>query len=93
MPERKVAMEALSGRVTEIREAARLLRHRRRSFSNWFVVAIYALMVVCAPFALRYGPDQATSVIAATAAAPRCATAPEFGYSCKAAAVGQAASR
>jgi hypothetical protein len=60
-----------------------ILRRPRRPFGNAVVIAIYGLMVLCAPFALRYGPDQEVSVIAATTAAPRCATAPEFGYSCK----------
>lgn len=71
-------MEAIPARDSNL-----VLRRPRRPFGNWLVVAIYALMVLSAPFALRYAPDPEASVIGTTTSAPRCATAPEFGYSCK----------
>ena len=59
----------------------------RRAFSGVLVAGIYALMVMGAPFIVRYGPEPEVSAAVARVAVgevatPRCAYAPEYGRSC-----------
>jgi hypothetical protein len=59
---------------------------RRRACAATAVAGLYVVLVLGAPLIIRYGPDLATSAPAAVAvreAAPRCASAPEFGASCQ----------
>ena len=59
----------------------------RRPFAPTVVAVIYGLMVLCAPFVVRYGwsSDALTpsTAYAQLAAEPRCESAPEFGLSCR----------
>ena len=52
-------------------------------------LTIYLLFAIGAPLIVRYGPDTEPALVTLSApapsvAAPRCATAPEYGLSCRA---------
>ena len=61
---------------------------RRRAVAATMVGGLYVLLVLGAPLIVRYGPDPETAgapaaVALQEAAAPRCASAPEYGRSCQ----------
>ena len=61
---------------------------RRRAVAATMVGGLYVLLVLGAPLIVRYGPDPETAGAPAAvafheAAAPRCASAPEYGHSCQ----------
>ena len=60
---------------------------RRRAVAATMVGGLYVLLVLGAPLIVRYGPDPdaanaPAAVAVREAAAPRCASAPEYGHSC-----------
>lgn len=61
---------------------------RGRAAAATMVAGLYVLLVLGAPLIVRYGPDPETAgapaaVAVKEAAAPRCASAPEYGNSCE----------
>jgi hypothetical protein len=54
---------------------------RRRAAAATMVAGLYVLLLLGAPLIVRYGPDPDTA--GAPVAAPRCASAPEYGNSCQ----------
>jgi len=67
-----------------------LPRSPHRSVGTTLVAALYVLLVVASPLLVRFAPVPGAMVAAATmeagpVAETRCATAPEFGWSCGAA--------
>lgn len=81
-------METTNDRTMEAHVPAPPVRPRKRALGARFVALIYLLMVLAAPMIVRYGADlNPPAVVASTLrtdAAPRCASAPEFGLACKA---------
>lgn len=68
-----------------------LKSEKRRALAATLVAALYVLFAIGAPLIIRYGPDTEPALVTLSApapaqrdAAPRCATAPEFGESCRA---------
>ena len=76
---------ALEAEVHDVREDA----PRRRAAAATIVAGLYVLLVLGAPLIVRYGPDPElasapAAVVVQDTAAPRCASAPEYGRSCPA---------
>ena len=83
-------MTAVETRVPDVRytEAASRPSPRRHAAAATIVAGLYVLLVLGAPLIVRYGPDPESASIPAAAAvnetaAPRCASALEFGHSCQ----------
>lgn len=61
--------------------------HVRGSLGTTLVAALYVLLLVASPLLVRFAPLPDHALVTATqvadpVASPRCATAPEFGYTC-----------
>jgi len=81
------AMTALEAEVHDGRNPGTPPSTRRRAVAATIVAGLYVLLVLGAPLIVRYGPDPETAgapaaVALREAAAPRCASAPEYGHSC-----------
>jgi hypothetical protein len=75
----------LEANVHDVRSGC---HERRRAVAATMVGGLYVLLVLGAPLIVRYGPDPETvgapaAVAFREAAAPRCASAPEYGHSCQ----------
>ncbi len=77
-------METMTAHDAKTRYRPAPLAPPRRALGATMVAALYVLLVLGAPLIIRYGPEQMVpSVVEASVpAAPRCATAPEFGQTC-----------
>ena len=85
-------MNTLTAHANADPDPSALKSERRNAHAATFVAALYVLFAIGAPLIVRYGPDTEPSLVtmsmsapAEHGAAPRCATAPEFGQSCRAA--------
>jgi hypothetical protein len=79
-------METITATDAERHFAPAPPAHPRRAIGATIVAGIYVLLVLGAPAIVRYAPDPDTFVAAEgdlEAPAARCASAPEFGYSCR----------
>ena len=82
-------MTAVETQVPDARytDAASRPSPRRHAAAATIVAGLYVLLVLGAPLIVRYGPDPESAGIPAAAvnetAAPRCASALEFGHSCQ----------
>jgi hypothetical protein len=86
------AMNTLTAHANADPDPSALKSEKRRAYAATLVAALYVLCAIGAPLMVRYGPDTEPSLVMVTAsapaqhaAAPRCATAPEFGRPCGAA--------
>ena len=82
-------MNTLTAHATADPDPSALKYERRNAHAATFVAALYVLFAIGAPLIIRYGPDTEPALVTLSApapsvAAPRCATAPEFGQSCRA---------
>jgi len=85
-------MNTLTAHSNTHPDPSALKSEKRRALAATLVAALYVLCAIGAPLIVRYGPDTEPSLVVLTAsapaqhaAAPRCAAAPEFGLSCRAA--------
>lgn len=85
-------MNTLTAHANADPDPSALKSEKHRAHAATLVAVLYVLFALGAPVIVRYGPDTepalATMSVSAPAqhgAAPRCATAPEFGQSCRAA--------
>ena len=85
-------MNTLTAHANADPDPSALKSEQRRARAATLVAALYVLCAIGAPLVVRYGPDTEPALVMLTAsapaqraAAPRCATAPEFGLSCRAA--------
>lgn len=83
-------MTALETEVRDVRcpDTAAPASPRRRAAAATIVAGLYVVLVLGAPLIVRYGPDPESArapaaVVVNDAAAPRCASALEFGHSCQ----------
>jgi len=89
-PKRKEAtVYTLTANANADPDPSELKSEKRRSYADALVVALYVLFAIGAPLIVRYGPDPEPALVTQSApgpsvAAPRCATAPEIGLSCRA---------
>ncbi len=82
-------MNTLTAHANTDPDPSALKSEKRHAYAAAFVAAVYLLFAIGAPLIVRYGPDTEPALVplsapAASVAAPRCATAPEFGMSCRA---------
>ena len=89
--EKEANMEMMTAHDADLRYPPAPRSAPRRVCAATVVAALYGLLVLGAPFLIRYGPDLdfrkvastvATAVTGRDTTVPRCASAPEFGYSC-----------
>ena len=85
-------MNTLTAHANADPRPAALKSEKRRALAATLVAALYAVFAIAAPLIVRYGPDTEPSLVTFSAfapaphgVAPRCASAPEFGLSCRAA--------
>ena len=85
-------MDTPTGRADTDPRPAALKSEKRRALAATLVAVLYVVFAIGAPLIVRYGPDTEPSLVTLSAfapaqhgAAPRCASAPEFGLSCRAA--------
>ena len=84
-------MNTLTAHANAASDPSELKSEKRNAHAATFVAALYVLCAIGAPLIVRYGPDTEPALVTLSAAAPapsatapRCATAPEFGLSCRA---------
>jgi hypothetical protein len=82
-------MNTLTAHATADPDPSALKSEKRHAYAAAFVAAVYLLFAIGAPLIVRYGPDTEPALVTLSApapsvAAPRCATAPEYGLSCRA---------
>lgn len=82
-------MNTLTAHANTDPDPSALKSEKRHAHAAAFVVVVYLLFAIGAPLIVRYGPDTEPALVTLSApapsvAAPRCATAPEFGLSCRA---------
>jgi hypothetical protein len=84
-------MTTLTAHANAEPDPSELKSEKRRARAATLVAALYVLCAIGAPLIVRYGPDTEASLVTLStpatgrqAAAPRCATAPEFGLACRA---------
>jgi hypothetical protein len=87
-------MNSLTAHADADPDPSALKSEKRHAHAATLVAALYVLFAIGAPLIVRYGPDTEPALVtlsasapapAPSAGAPRCATAPEFGLSCRAA--------
>jgi len=82
-------MNTLTAHANADPDPSALKSEKRDAHAATLVAALYVLFATAAPLIVRYGPDTEPALVTLSApapsvAAPRCATAPEFGLSCRA---------
>jgi hypothetical protein len=84
-------MNTLTAHANADPDPAALKSEKRDARAVTLVAAVYVLFAISAPLIVRYGPDTEPALVTVSApapgpsaGAPRCATAPEFGLSCRA---------
>lgn len=78
-------MDTISASATSARFPCTPRPLPRRAHPTALVTAFYVMLVLGAPWIVRYAPGTDSSVVEALAERPpvvRCATAPEFGMPC-----------
>ena len=80
-------MESMTSDMPPFDVPARRSASPRRTLGAMAVAVLYVALLLAAPVLVRYGPrPEVTSAVARVAvqeaAAPRCASAPEFGRPC-----------